>query len=217
MATTALRRIRHADEFERIAAHPPPADALDDKPPIALVKDAIWLHQWCQQRASVHTPWGNMAPALVNGIESTVTQLMMPAGAEQITHRPVSGDAEPAKSFTLEGLGWRSQWRLSNQLRERQWLLGHVSQRLRQSASICLVPWPAAVVRELANSGAPQWPLEALEWISPQAAEVARRKGGLARGVRGLATVLQGLLRPLCFTSIAPRRRHIACSIQDDR
>ena len=176
VATAALRRIRHADELERLAAHPPPADGLDGEPPIALLKDALWLQQRCQQRASVQAPWGSTSPALFTGIASTVAQLMMSVGAEQMTHRPTSGDAEPAKSFTLDRSGRRSQWRLSNQLRERQWLLGHVGQRLRQSESIRLAPWPAAVVRELANSGATQWPVEALEWICPQAADVVRQR-----------------------------------------
>ena len=179
VATAALRRIRRADELERLAAHPPPADGLDGEPPIALVKDALWLQQRCQQRAPVHAPWGNTSPALFNAIASTVAQLMMSAGAEQMIPHSTRGEAEPAKGFTLEGSGGRSQWRLSNQLRERQWLLGHVGQRLRQLASICLAPWPAALVRELANSGAPQWPAEALEWICPQAADVVRQRVAL--------------------------------------
>lgn len=179
VATAALRRIRHADELEHLAAHPPPADRLDGAPPIALVKDALWLQQRCQQRASVQTPWGNTSPALFTGIASTVAQLMMSAGAEQMAHRPISGDAQPAKGFTLEGSGRRSHWRLSNQLRERQWLLGHVGQRLHQAASICLAPWPAALVRELANSGATHWPTGALEWICLQAADVVRQRAAL--------------------------------------
>ena len=172
----ALRRIRHADELERLAVIPPPADGLDGEPPIALVKDALWLQQRCQQPGTVHAPWGNISLALFNGIASTVAQLVMSAGAEQMTQRVIGSDAEPAKSFTLEGSGRRSHWRLPNQLRERQWLLGHVGQRLRQSESIRLAPWPAAVVRELANSGATQWPVEALEWICPQAADVVRQR-----------------------------------------
>ena len=120
VATTALRRIRHADELERRAAYPQPAGGLDGEPPIALVKDALWLQKRCQQAATVHTPWGSTSPALFIRIASTVAQLMMSAGADQMTHRPISGDAEPAKSFTLEGSGRRSHWRLSSRLRERQ-------------------------------------------------------------------------------------------------
>ena len=182
VATNALRRIRHVGEISRLAAPPEAAHEWADEVSAVsadLVKDALWLQQRCQQPATVHAPWGNTSPALFNGIASTVAQLMMSAGAKQMTQRAIGSDAEPAKSFTLEGSGRRSHWRLSNQLRERQWLLSHVGQRLRQSASICLAPWPAAVVRELANSGAPQWPVEALEWICPQAADVVRHKVAL--------------------------------------
>ena len=80
--------------------------------------------------------------------------------------------------FETAGAG-RFEPSLPTQLRHRQWVLARVSHVLRwaPAARTIASSWPSASVERLASML--DWPEGALAWVSPKAAELARRRDEL--------------------------------------
>ena len=177
VATSTLRRIRHAGEFGRFTAWPEEADELQGLMHADLVEDALWLQNRCQQRATVRAPWGSTPPVQFIEIADTLAHLLLSAdaGLELPTPRRFGCHAEPVKIFTIEGSGRRLHWTLPARLHHRQRLLGEVGELMRRGPK-ATASLPNAAVRQLAGGCTGNWPAAAMKWICPQVAEVMQRE-----------------------------------------
>ena len=183
VATRTLASIRHAGDFGGVVRHLNAGQALLDRES-AGAADALWLQDLCSARKDVRLPWGKTRPTDLILILRAVAGVVM-SGAEADSQGSAAGapmDRRPWSvmvcRFETAGAG-RFETSLPTQLRHRQWVLARVAHVLRwaPAARTIASSWPSASVERLASML--DWPEGALAWVSPKAAELARRRDEL--------------------------------------
>ncbi len=180
VATRTLAAIRHAGDFGGVVQHVAAAQTLlDCEPPSA--GDALWLQDLCFARTDVRLPWGRTRPRDLTRIVDAVAREVI--AASDSGTGPLGLPAQGSiRSFAFElGNAERVGVSLPTQLRRRQWVVARVAHVLRWPSEerARFSYWSAASIKRLASMGI--WPDEALAWICPPAAELARQQEALRR------------------------------------
>ena len=191
VSTRALRAVRHARGMVDLVACSScgVGEPLHDGQ--VFIDDALWLQQLYIAPATSVPIWSGMPSRLLNRIIDALARLMMSDSAsswarERMTWTtdcaPVQHGDWSAQGFTVnDRRSSSSQLILPTCLRRRQWVLGLVGHLLRHPARSHAsgMAMPSNLVRKLLCTSVDDWPIAAIDWISPQAGQLVRSQADL--------------------------------------
>ena len=169
-----------------------------EKTPIAeidgLIDSAVWLQRLMQEPQSFDPPWGAVRADVRQQMVNVVARMLVSENMRELvgshgsdaTHGGWSDDGGnwDMQTFSMEGhLGNAALLTLPRQLSTRQLLCGLIGNFLRYSPAERVMksvrPSQLKLMIDKLPSSMGAWPLPAIAWISPKAAEFVRASRAL--------------------------------------